>query len=255
MRIVLPLLAVFLYGSVLAGDLSEANKLLEAKSYPQAIQLLTRAADAGDAGAQLRLGQMYWYGEGVQVDRARADALFAKAAAAGNAEATTALGMTAARARHAADIDFWTTRYDGADLKAGKFACQRPTIPLKSTTNEEIGATNAAMESWRTCYNGFVDNLADAMPPGKRIPAEVADLLTDAEMEQAKAHLDQVYKRVLDDARAGAARTMADHASWEKSTAAFVKAENDRKQAEADLMRKRLQPNLVDPRTSIIRDR
>jgi hypothetical protein len=259
MRILFSILAMSLCASVFASDLAEANKLLESKSYPQAVQLLTRLADGGDAGAQLRLGQVYWYGEGVPVDRAKGDALFGRAAAAGNAEAAKALGMTAARARRAADIEYWTTRYDGADLTSGKFACPLPSIPLASTKNDEIKATTAAMETWRACYNGFVDNLADAMPAGKRMPAEVADLLSDPEMEQAKAHLEQVYKRVLADAKAGAGKTLAAYDAWERATGSYVKAQNQtnlaryrQQQAEMELLRARVAEQIVgpQPRTS-----
>jgi TPR repeat protein len=256
MRIVPAFLAMFLCGSVLASDLTEAEKLLAAKSYPQAVQLLTRLAESGDAAAQLRLGQVYWYGEGVAVDRARGDALFARSAALGNAEAVKALAMTGERARHAADIAYWTARYDGADLTSGKFACKAPSVPRRSTDNAEIKATSEAMQAWRTCYNGFVDHIAEAMPLGKRIPADVADLLSDPEMEQAKAHLEQVYKRVLAEAKVGADRTLADYDAWEKSTAAYVVAENAARlarqkaeQAEIEVMRNRVasQPRFADP--------
>jgi hypothetical protein len=262
MRIVPAVLAMFLCTSVLANDLTEAEKLLAAKSYPQAVQLLTRLADSGNAGAELRLGQLYWYGEGVPVDRGRGDALFARAAAHGHPEAARALAMTDQRARHAADIDYWTTRYDGADLTAGKFACRRPAIAAQSTDNAEIKATATAMATWQACYNEFVDNLADATPPGKRIPAELADLLSDPEMEQAKAHLERVYKRVLADAKAGADKTLADYGAWEKSTAAYVTAENaarlarqKEQQADIDVMRNRMaaQPRFASPQPGGVR--
>jgi hypothetical protein len=52
-------LAMLAGGAALAEDLNEVNKLLDAKSYPQAMAMLTRLADAGNPSAQLRLGQMH----------------------------------------------------------------------------------------------------------------------------------------------------------------------------------------------------
>jgi hypothetical protein len=219
-------LAMALSSVVWADELSDVDRLLDAKSYPQAVALLTRLADSGNASAQLRLGQMYWYGEGVVVDRAKADALFAKSAATGNKDAIQALGMTAARQQHLADIEYWTTKYDGADLTSAQFECKAPPLPDKSTTNAEIKSINDAVNGWKTCYNGFVKNIDDAMPAGKRIPAGIADLMTDAEMEQAKAHLGRVYNRVAADAKARADTTLAAVASWQKGTEDYVRQRN-----------------------------
>jgi hypothetical protein len=215
-----------LCGSAMADELANAEKLLEAKSYQQAVSLLNRLADAGNAGAQLRLGQVYWYGEGVAVDRSKADTLFAKAAAAGSKDAAQALGLTAARQQHLADIDHWTAKYDGADLSGGQFDCKAPAVPAKSTTNADIKATNDAVNAWKACYNGFVENLGEAMPAGKRIPAEIADLMSDQEIELAKSHLDQVYTRVLGQAKANADKTLAAYDQWQQATANYARQQN-----------------------------
>lgn len=223
MRAFLFCLAMAASGAVFADELADANKLLDAKSYPQAMSILNRLADAGNTGAQLRLGQVYWYGEGVPVDRAKGDALFAKAAAAGSPDAKIAMGLSPARQQHMADIAYWTTTYDGADLTSGQFACKAPVVPAKSATRDEVKATSAAVNQWKACYNGFAKNLADAMPAGKRIPVEIADLMTDQEMNQARAHLDQVYGRVAASSRASADQTLAAYANWEKETMAYLR--------------------------------
>jgi hypothetical protein len=219
-------LAMLAGGAALAEDLNEVNKLLDAKSYPQAMAMLTRLADAGNPSAQLRLGQMYWYGEGTAVDRVKADALFARAAAAGNKDAAGALGLTAARQQHMADIEYWTVKYDGADLSSGPFNCTAPAVPERSTSNESIKTINDAVNGWKACYNGFVRNIGDAMPPGRRIPSEVADVMTDGEMERAKAHLGEVLGRVAADAKASADRTLAAYDNWQKGTHAFAREQN-----------------------------
>lgn len=209
-----------------ADELADANKLIDAKSYAQGIALLTKLSDGGNTNAQLRLGQVYWYGEGVPVDRARGDALFSKAAASGNADAKIAMGMTAARGQHMQDIEYWTTKYDGADLTSGQYACTAPAIPAKSITRPEVVAISKAVGEYRNCYNGFVRNLDDSMPAGKRIPVEIADLMTDQEMNQSRAHLDQVYSRVAANSKAGADKTMAAYDSWHNETTLYMRQKN-----------------------------
>lgn len=226
MRSLIPCLALVLCSAAFADELADANKLIDAKSYAQGIALLTKLSDGGNTNAQLRLGQVYWYGEGVPVDRARGDALFAKAAAGGSADAKIALGMTAARSQHLQDIDYWTTRYDGADLTSGQFACKAPPIPAKSTTRADVLDTNKAVNVWKACYNGFVRNLDDATPAGKRIPVEVADLMTDQEMNQARAHLDQVYNRVAAASRSEADKTIAAYGNWQNETTLYMRQKN-----------------------------
>jgi TPR repeat protein len=251
-------LALLAAGGALAEDLGDVNKLLDAKAYPQAIAMLVRLSDAGNASAQLRLGQMYWYGEGTAVDRARADALFAKAAAAGNQDAAGAMGLTAARQQHLADIEYWTAKYDGADLTSGAFNCPAPALPERSTTNEAIKATTDAVSGWKTCYNGFVRNLGDAMPAGKRIPAAVADVMTDVELERAKAHLGEVYGRAAASAKAGADRTLAAFASWQKSTDDYVHEQNAARAMQArDEVERRLKTEAaaVHPAPPVVRTR
>ncbi|MGZ5202136.1 MAG: sel1 repeat family protein [Telluria sp.] len=219
-------LVLALCASAMADEFADANKLIDAKSYSQGIAMLTKLSDAGNTNAQVRLGQVYWYGEGVAVDRAKADALFARAAAAGNADAKVAMGLTASRQQHMADIAYWTTKYDGADLTSGQLDCKAPAVPEKAATREEVKATSNAVNQWKACYNGFVRNLGDAMPAGKRIPVEISDLMTDQEMDQARAHLDQVYSRVASSAKANADKTLADYDRWQKNTTDYFRQQN-----------------------------
>jgi len=245
-------LALAVCGSAMADELADANKLLDAKTYPQAMAILTRLADAGNANAQLRLGQVYWYGEGVPVDRARGDALYAKAVAAGSEDAKIALGMTAARQQHLADIEYWTTTYNGADLTSGKYHCEPPAVPARSSTNEGIKSTWDAINAWKACYNGFAQHLDDAWPAGRRIPVRIADLMTDHEIDQAKAHLTDVYTRMADDAKANADKALAAYDSWAKETAVFVGEQNlashmDEKQFERNVDRRLAEASRIVP--------
>lgn len=226
MRSLLFVLALSLSAHVAADELSDANRALAARSYPEALQQFTKLAKAGNAEAQLRLGEMYWYGEGVALDRARGDALFAQAAAGGNQEAVAAQALSARRARQAADIAYWTGGYDGADMTAGKYQCAAPAIPAVSRTNADIKATNAAIGAWQACHNGFADNLNSALPPGKRIPPDIAVVMSEQETQQAKAHLDKVYGGIMDRVQAGATAIMAQRAKWEAATLASAEEQN-----------------------------
>ena len=211
----------------LADELADANKALEGKSYAQAMQLYGKLANAGNPVAQLHLGEMYWYGEGTPADLVQAKSWFTKAAASGNAEAKAALVTMQQREVRKADIAYWSTAYDGADLKTGKFACVRPTIPALSKTNEEIKAVDASVATWRVCYDAFAKNLGDALPPGKRLPADIGALMNEQEYEQTLRHLDQVYTKVGGEELAGAKETMAAHAAWTAATKKYVAEQND----------------------------
>ncbi|NML62346.1 sel1 repeat family protein [Massilia sp. RP-1-19] len=241
MRALVLAVALSVSGAAFADDLADANKALVAKSYPQALQLFSKLADAGNAEARFRLGEMVWYGQGVPVDRAKGDALFAQAAAAGIADAKTAMARTARRTERSADIAWWTSKYDGADLTSGKYSCDRPAIPEVSKDNAEIAATNTAFNAWVACYNGFIANLADAMPPGKRIPADILDLMSEAEFEQARIHLDRVYGGVSDSAQAAAGELMGKHGVWEKATVAYVAEANKQAGVRNDMQKAQLE--------------
>lgn len=226
MRSIIFCLVVVLSGTAVADEVADANRALDAKAYPQALQLFSKLAGAGNPEAQLRLGEMYWYGEGVPLDRARGDTLFAQAAAGGNQEAALAKSLSARRAQQGANIAYWTSGYDGADLTSGKYHCVAPAIPAVSTTNAEIKAVNAAMTTWRACYEIFAENLRSALPPGKRIPPEIAVLMSEQEAQQARSHLDKVYAAATDKANASAVATLAAREKWEAATLESVADQN-----------------------------
>lgn len=226
-RLLLSLLLVS--GAALAADdLVEANRLLAAKEYGKAMSLFTRLANAGNSDAQLRLGEMYWFGEGATQDLDTARRWFEKAAAAGNAGGKDSLAALDRRKVRGSEIVYWTQQYDGADLRSGKFACPLPAIPAASTTNADIKATKDAIEGWRSCHQGFMANFNATVSSGKHIPAEVLDMMTPAETDRALAHVQSVYAKVKDQASADIA-TMADkQTAWYTATDGFVKEENKR---------------------------
>ena len=209
-----------------AGELEDAKALFEQKKYPEAMKLYARLANAGNVEAQQNLGQMYWYGEAGEIDEAKARAWFTKAAAKGNKVAADSLVIMQQRVERRADIDYWMAKYDGEDLKSGKFHCTAPRVPAVSKQSDEIDRVANAINKWQDCYNGFVLNLNAVTPLSNRIPADVAKLMSAAEMEKAKAHLAQVQENVSEEAKVGAKMTLADVAVWRSATEAYIAEHN-----------------------------
>lgn len=222
MKKILFCLSLLLGGAVYADDLSDANALFAKKSYPQALQMYTKLANAGNAEAQLHMGEMHLYGEAGAVDLQKAESWFKKAAAKGNKTAIASLEMMKQRTLRKADMEYWMSKYDGAELKTGKFRCPAPRIPAISKQNDEIAAVGVKIEAWQTCYNGFVENLNAAKPLTKLIPKDVADLLTKDEMATATSHLEAVYSRIAEEARVTSKLLLADVAVWRSATEAYV---------------------------------
>lgn len=241
--LVASLALVFAVTSVHADGLKDASAALQNKNYSVAVALFTKLADAGDAEAALQLGELYWYGEGVPVDRAKGDALFARAAAAGNRNAASSLKLSAQRQARLADIAFWTSGYSGADLNAGKFDCVAPAFPPYSETKREVKTINEAYSAYTACHNGFVDHLAAAMPAGKRIPEDVMLLMSEQELGQARAHLEKVYANIAKSRKTAADRTVEEHTAWLTKTEQYLVNENKRRDQFITESTRRLQPN------------
>ena len=189
--------------------------------------MYSKLAKAGNAEAQLHLGEMYWYGEAGAVDQAKAEALFKQSAAKGNKTAAAALEVMRQREVRRADIAYWVSSYDGEDLRSGKFRCAAPRIPSVSKLNEEITSVASGVEAWQQCYNGFVANMTAYSPLSKRIPADISALLNQKELDAAQAHLDEVYQRVAADASINAKLVLADFAAWRGATEAYVREHNE----------------------------
>ncbi|NML62345.1 sel1 repeat family protein [Massilia sp. RP-1-19] len=219
-------LSLLVCGAAYADPIADANALFAKKSYPQAIQAYTKLANAGNAEAQLHLGEMHLYGEAGAVDLEKAETWFRKSAAKGNKTAIAALEMMKRRETRRADIEYWTSKYDGTELKSGKFRCSAPRIPALSKQNDEIDVVGARMAAWQECYNGFVQNLNDSSPLTKLIPKDIADLLTRDENEQAAKHLAQVQVNLAEEARVSSKMVLADFAVWRDATDKYVTEHN-----------------------------
>jgi TPR repeat protein len=227
MKNLLLCLALLLTGAARADELADANALFAKKDYPQALQKYTKLANAGNVEAQQHLGEMYWYGEAGAVDDAKAEAWFRKAAAKGNKVALASLDIMKQRVERRADLDYWIARYDGSDLKSGKFRCPAPRFPAMSKVNEDIDRVTKAMTAWQDCHNQFATNLNNAAPLAKRIPADLAKLMNKDEMARATAHLEQVQANLTEEARVSSKLVLADFAAWRSATEAYVNEHNE----------------------------
>jgi TPR repeat protein len=230
MKRLLCILLLAVVGIARADDLGEANRLLQAKAYDKAFPIYQRLAEAGSPEAQLRLGEMYWFGDATKPDLDKARQWFERSAKAGNADAAASLASLKRRETHSDEIVYWTAKYQGEDLVSGQYDCKRPELPAVSKTKAEIKATSEKIEAWHTCYNRFVANLNDALPPGKRIPPETLDMMTPAEGAQAQRHLDEVYSRLIRQAKLDASEFNAQEAAWRKSTETYVTTEAQREE-------------------------
>ncbi len=74
------------------GQARVASNYLLQRMYPQAVDLFSKAAGQGHAGAQASLGRMYLQGDGVPMDHKEAFVLLCKAAAQGESSAFYNLG-------------------------------------------------------------------------------------------------------------------------------------------------------------------
>ena len=219
-------LALVASTSAFAGELEDAQALFDKKDYAGAMKIYTRLANAGDPAAQQQLGQMYWYGEAGAVDEAKAKELFEKSAAKGNKVAAESLVVMEQRVTKRAEIDYWIKGYTGADLQSGEYRCPAPRIPAVSKINEEIDRVNKAVTTWQDCYNKMVTNLNAQSPLSKRIPPEIARLMTKQETEASNAYLEQVRQNIAEGAKVNSKMVLADFAAWRSQTEAFIEEHN-----------------------------
>jgi hypothetical protein len=220
-------LSLLASSAAFAGELEDANAAFAKKDFPLALKLYTKLANAGNVEAQQHLGEMYWYGEAGEVDDAKAQMWFKKAAAKGNPVAAASLEVMKQRVARRTDIDFWISQYDGSDLRSGEYRCPAPRIPQMSKLSDEIDRVSGSVKAWQDCYNRSVTHLNEVSPLTKLIPADIAKLMSKAELEQANVHLQQVHDNVAEDAKVSARLVLADFAAWRDATEAYVAQHNE----------------------------
>jgi hypothetical protein len=199
-KLIASLLLSLLAGAACADELADGIKAWETRDFATAQRIFSKLANAGNPEAQLLLGEMYGFGEGVPEDRALAERWIGQARAGGHKDAAASLDSIRQRAARKADIARYVSGFDGAELSLSKFGCVTPVLPEVSRSADEIKTTDAAIKQWRACYERFGTHLAAQMPAEKAIPPEVARLMNLPELERARGAMDKAYAAAADNA-------------------------------------------------------
>lgn len=221
-------LALLLSAPVMADELADGIKAWEAQDFARAHQLLGKLASSGNTEAQLMVGEMYGYGEGVPEDFAQAESWLNKAKAGGHKDAEESLQTMQQRRARKQDIAYYVSGYKGDGLSLQSHKCVDPVFPDNSRTKSKIKEVQAQMDAWMTCYQGFAKDLQAALPSGKVIPADVAKLMSLNELKQARANMDQVYAQFDAEARQQGSKLLAAHEAW------YARVETDQKQRQIE---------------------
>jgi TPR repeat protein len=203
--------------SVRADELSDGIKAWERRDFAVAQTIFSKLANAGNPQAQLLLGEMYGYGEGVPEDLVQAERLLGLAGAAGNKEAAESLDNVRQRAARKADIARFAEG-GAAPQSLTDFGCVKPAFPEMSTSQKDIKAVTAKANEWRSCYQRYGAHLA-AQPAGdKAVPPDIAKLMNLVELERARTSREQAYARAASVANEEAAAFGRASDQWYAST-------------------------------------
>jgi TPR repeat protein len=241
-----------------ADELADGLKAWEKRDFAQAQQIYTRLANDGNAQAQLLLGELYGFGEGVPEDLPMAEKWLAKAQSAGNPDAAASLASVRQRAARKADIARYASGFDGADLRLEKFGCTRPVYPDVSRSQAQIREVEAGTKTWRACYDRFAAFLAAQMPAGKAIPEDLASLMNLSELDRARNSMDQAYARATAAASTEGKAILADYDGWYARTQKLglamekkTRDESSMRQTEIDRTNERMRAALEALKTGL----
>jgi hypothetical protein len=209
-----------------ADEYGDAIKAWENKDFAKALPVFTKLANAGNPAAQLQLGEMYGFGEGVPEDMNLANSWLKMAQANGNRDAAASIALMQERSRLKPEIVRHTTSFEGGDVKFSNFNCVRPVIPAQSSTNAEIKKVTEAVNAWMACYGRFAETLNQSLPPGKKIPAEVSKVMNAAEYALASGLMDKSYALIAATAQRDAEQIVAERDAWTAKTGEFVAKNN-----------------------------
>jgi hypothetical protein len=130
--------------------------------------------------------------------------------------------IVAKRRAHQADIDYYTSRYDGADL-AAKANCAEPVMPSHSASRDGVKQVRNNIAAWSECYNQFIGSYNALLPAGKAIPADVAAVMTDAERKVAATRMDMAYTEIAMEMQRKAQALDVKAELWAQATSEFLK--------------------------------
>lgn len=213
-----------LAGVAQADDLAEGIKAWETQDFAKAHTLLGKLAEVGNPEAQLMVGEMYGFGEGVTEDPVIAERWISKAQANGHKGAAESLNTLKQRGLRKQDIAFYVSGYQGDDVRLANYGCVKPAFPQESRTQNDIRQVKAAMDAWEDCYDRFGQGLVAAQPAGRAIPQDVAKLMSLSELQQAQTNMDKIYAAVAMDGDREARDVLAAYDKWVNSTKEWTMA-------------------------------
>jgi serine/threonine protein kinase len=114
-------------------QLAEADRAMAAKQFPDALALLRTLGDAGNPGAQLRLGDAYAEGRGVTRDHAVAEKWYEKAALQGDVDAQRKLGAMYAGGSGVARNNNMAYIWYGTAARLGSAAAKQETEQIATS--------------------------------------------------------------------------------------------------------------------------
>jgi len=204
------MLLVTLAGVVQADDLATGIKAWEAQDFATAHQVLGKLAAAGNAEAQLMVGEMYGFGEGVPEDMVQAERWLAKARTGGNQAAAGSLNTLKQRSVRKQDIAYYVSGYK-ADAAVADAHCARPVLGNVQAvqTQRQIRAVRDAFVAWEACYKQAGQALA-----ATAIPQGVARLMSLSELQQARTTMDKANAAALAENEREAGAVVAAYNDW-----------------------------------------
>jgi TPR repeat protein len=211
-----------LCGLLHADELGDAQRLWEKREFKQAFQQFSVLAERGVPAAQLQLGEMYGFGEGTAQDVDKAAYWLNRAKAAGQPEAAESLVLVQERQRRKAEIEYYTTHYDGAALRYDHYGCVQPTIPAVSKSNADIKAVNAAVTAWTSCYGRFVQGIGNSQPATGVIPPDLFKLMSNEEYQRASVQIENKVQQLIVEPQRLAETVMAENKAWKSATEKYV---------------------------------
>lgn len=200
--------------TITSTSFDEAKRALNNAQYTHAAQLFKELADQGDAQAQVALGEMLWYGDGILPDIPLARTWFSKAAAQGNAKAQQFVELLFEREKRSNEIGFYTTNFDGGNLKWKEDFCPRPQLPAENLTQKLMQSTVTSVNSRLECYNSYVNMLKNNLAEMRYLPPDLKRIMRTEEIEQAAQLTRDLYYRMGLQAHASTNQVLTQYKQW-----------------------------------------
>lgn len=149
--------SLILTGAAIAGSLEDATTAYERGDYETALRLLQMLTERGNAAAQLKLGEMYAAGNGVQQDFAEAAKLNGLAAEQNDADAQVLLGLLyevgVGVPRDYVKAHMWlniaASRYTTSETTTRKIAVAARDLVARKMNPAQIVEANRLASEWK----------------------------------------------------------------------------------------------------------